>query len=75
MNDQHEELLRWLWDYISLRYQCNPLSVSSGEALKIVARCAWDNPGSAVEVWYKQASESDREAFQQAWYDLCSSLR
>lgn len=70
------EVVRWLWDYLpTSQYRCNPLSVSSHQALKIVARYAWDQPSSRVGIWYNVASEYDRSAFCQAWYNHCHALR
>lgn len=70
-----EEIARWLWAYIPVACSCNPLSVPSRQAEALVARYAWENPGSEVAVWYQQASAEDRAAFRDYWYALCCALR
>jgi hypothetical protein len=70
------EVVRWLWDYLPTSpYRCNPLSVPSDQALKIVARYAWERPNSGVGIWYGGASEYDQSAFRRAWYDQCRAVR
>lgn len=70
-----EDVVRWLWEYIPQYYHCNPLSVSSRSAETTVARYAWEQADSNIAGWYQQASEHDRSALRDRWYELCSSLR